>query len=320
MRGDNEHRRGGLEAHAALDADDGVAHMDVAAEAVTIDRSLQSLDGGDGGVKGLAVHGDELALLEPELHGLVPGLGDRLQIGRFRESLGGIQQLAAADGGTPEAHVVGILELGEIGREAVVVEVVHLFLAGEGLVAGEGDDLHVGAHHLEGHVETDLVIAGTGGAVGDGIGTDFLRVTGDGDGLENALGGDGDGIGAASQDIAEDHVFEALLVVLVFHVQVHEALGAQFIGVLFVLLELGRGETTGVRRGGVHFVALVGEVHDCIGGVEASAVCDDYFHITRRFLISGNRGVRASRTSSDETSARTTRRMVSSPAIVPMTG
>ena len=43
----------------------------------------------------------------------------------------------------------------------MVVQIVHLFLTGELLIAGQGDDLHTGGHHQESHVETDLVVAGT---------------------------------------------------------------------------------------------------------------------------------------------------------------
>ena len=74
-----------------------------------------------------------------------------------------------------------------MGREAVAVEVVHLFLAAEGPVAGEGDDLHLGAHHLEGHVEPDLVVAGAGGAVGYVGSSEFLHMLEDFEGLENTL-------------------------------------------------------------------------------------------------------------------------------------
>ena len=160
----------------------------------------------------------------------------------------------------------------------MAVEVVHFFLPAEGPVAGEGDDLHFGAHHLEGHVEPDLVVAGAGGAVGDGVGPDLLRVAGDGDGLEDALRRDGDGVGAAPEDVAVHHIFQALLIIFILDVQGGVGLGAQLVGVLFVLLELGGGEPAGVRAGGIDFMALVGQVHHGIGGVQASAVSDDDFH------------------------------------------
>ena len=101
-----------------------VTHVDVAAQAVAFHRRLQGLDSGHGGVESLTVHGNDLALLEANLHGLVAGLGHGLKVGRFRKSLGGIQEFAAADGGAPKTHVVGILELGKIGREAVLVQVI----------------------------------------------------------------------------------------------------------------------------------------------------------------------------------------------------
>ena len=71
--------------------------------------------------------------------------------------------------------------------EAVGVEIVHLLLAAEVAVAGEGDDLHLRTEHEEGHVETDLVVARSGGAVGDGVSPYLLGISCYGHTLEYAL-------------------------------------------------------------------------------------------------------------------------------------
>ena len=67
------------------------------------------------------------------------------------------------------------------------IQIVNLFLTSQLLVAGQGDDLYSRGHDKEGHVETDLVVASSCGAMGDSVGTDFFCIAGDGYSLENTL-------------------------------------------------------------------------------------------------------------------------------------
>ena len=137
---------------------------------------------------------------------------------------------------------------------------------------------HVRAHHQEGHVEADLVVAGAGGAVGDGVRADLIGVAGDGHALEDTLGGHGDRVGAIAEHVTVDHVFEALGVVFLRDVEGHVLGGAQLVGVLLVGLQLLGAESAGVGAGGVHLVAfLFGQVHHRVGGVQTSAEGDDDF-------------------------------------------
>ena len=159
---DDEFGSGGLEAYTSLDADDGVAHVGIAANGIGGTNLLNLLDGSHLIVIRFIVHGYNLTLVEGDAQqGFLLLCGDMLQISLFRQSLGGVEQFATADAGAPDAHVVGIFQFGEVGRESVFVQIVHLFLSREFLVAGEGDNLHTGSHHEEGHVEADLVVAGT---------------------------------------------------------------------------------------------------------------------------------------------------------------
>ena len=66
VRRDDEYRAGSLEAHAALDADYGVADVHVAAYAVASADGFDLAYGFDGIVEVLAVYGLELAFLESE--------------------------------------------------------------------------------------------------------------------------------------------------------------------------------------------------------------------------------------------------------------
>ena len=84
-----------------------------------------------------------------------------LEISFLGQPLGGVENLATADAGAPDAHVVRIFQFGKVGKETVFVQVVDLLFTRESLVACEGYDLYAGSHHQEGHVETYLVVAGT---------------------------------------------------------------------------------------------------------------------------------------------------------------
>ena len=131
-----------------------------------------------------------------------------LKIGLFGQSLCGIENLTTADAGSPDTYVIGILQFGEIGKEAMLVQIVNLFLATQCMVTGQSDNLHTGSHHQEGHIETNLVVAGTRTSMSNGISTDLLGIAGDGDGLENTLRTDGNGVTVVAQHITENHVFQ----------------------------------------------------------------------------------------------------------------
>ena len=185
---DDEFRCSGLEAHAALDADDGVAHVGVAADGVGGTNLLNLLDGFNFIVEVLTVDADYLTLLELNLQQGFGFLGgDVLQVSVLGQALRGVEQLAAANAGAPDAYVIRIFQFGEVCIKTVLVEEIHLFLACQLLVTRQGDDFYAGSHHEERHVEANLVVAGACRAVGDGIGANLLGIAGDGNGLEDAL-------------------------------------------------------------------------------------------------------------------------------------
>ena len=158
---DDELRSSCLKTYTALDADDGVAYVAVAANTVGCANLFYLLDGSHLVVKLLAVDGNNLALLERNLQFRLVLTCHVLQISLFGQSLGGVEYLAATDTGAPYTYVVRILQLGEVCKETVLVKVVYLLLAREGLVTCECDNLHTRCHYEECHVETDLVVAGT---------------------------------------------------------------------------------------------------------------------------------------------------------------
>ena len=205
---DNQFWSGGLKAHASLYTYYSVAHVAVAADGVGCANLLYLLYGLHLVVKHLTVDSLYLALFKRNLQQRLLLLGHVLEISLLGQSLCRVEQFAAADARAPDAHVVGILQLGEVGREAVVVQIVHLFLSRQSLVACESDYLHTRSHHEECHVETNLVVAGTCGTVGYGVGTYLVGVARYGYGLEYALRRHRYGVAVVAQHVAEYHVLE----------------------------------------------------------------------------------------------------------------
>ena len=147
-----------------------------------------------------------------------------LQICFFGKPLCGVKQFAAADAGTPDADIVRIFQFRKISKEAMLVEEVDLLFAGQFLVTGQRDNLYAGCHHQECHVKTNLVVTGSRRTVGNSVSTNLFGITGNGDGLENTLATDGDGVAVVAQHIAKDHVFQRLLVILLGNVECHVGL------------------------------------------------------------------------------------------------
>src|SRR5690349_24118970 len=67
MRFDDDHGGGSFEAHAAYDADDGIAHMNITPYAVRPCKFLNELDRTCRMIEGAVVHLDRLALHERQL-------------------------------------------------------------------------------------------------------------------------------------------------------------------------------------------------------------------------------------------------------------
>ena len=184
----DELRSRSLESYTPLDTDDGVTHVAVATDSVRCTNLLNLLDGSHLVIKLLAVDSYNLTLLEGNLQLSLFFLGSNvLQISLLRKTLGWVENLTTADTGSPDTYVIRILQLGEVCIEAVLVQIVNLLLTGKRLVTCQCDNLYTRSHYQEGHVETNLVVAGTCTSVSDGVSTNLLGVTSDGDSLEDTL-------------------------------------------------------------------------------------------------------------------------------------
>ena len=107
----------------------------------------------------------------------------------------------------------------------------------------------------------------------NGVRPDFPGVPGDGEGLENAFRGYGDRIGSVAEHIAENHVFQALVVILGSHVQGLVGLGTQGECPRLIIGQLLRGETARIGADGVDLIAhFVAQVHHGIRRIQTAAV------------------------------------------------
>ena len=120
---------GSLKTYTALDAYYRVAHVAVAAYAVGSADFLNLLYRLNLVVVFLAVHGNNLALLEFYAQLALLLAGDVLEVSLLGQTLCRVEKLAAADARAPDANVVRVFQLGEVGRESVFVKIVYLLLA-----------------------------------------------------------------------------------------------------------------------------------------------------------------------------------------------
>ncbi|CCY55282.1 unknown [Bacteroides eggerthii CAG:109] len=162
MRTDNQHGSGGFKTHTTFNADNRVAYVHIASDAVGRTDFLYFLNSLDGIVECFVVDGLKFTFLKGEAQLFAALFGAMFQVGAFRKSLCGIQNLAAANGGAPQTYIIGIFQFGEVGCETMFVQVVYLFLTAQCHVACQGDDFHTRSHDEESHVETYLVVACTG--------------------------------------------------------------------------------------------------------------------------------------------------------------
>ena len=201
-----------------------------------------------------------------------------LQVCTLGQSLCAVQDFSSADAGSPDAHVVGILQLGEVGMEPVLVQIVNLFLTTEVPVASESDDFHPWSHYQEGHVEPYLVISCTRAAVCYGAGAYLLGISGYGQCLEDTFRTHADGIAVVSEHIAIHHILERLLVILLCDIQCDVLGSTQFVCILLVGLQLLRAESSCVGACCVYLIPLfLGQIHHGVTGVEAAAEGNHHF-------------------------------------------
>ena len=284
MCSDNHHRTCCLEAHAALDANDGIAHVNVTTDAPGSSDSLYSLDCSHLVVEVLAVHAAYLALVKSEGHKFLSFLGRVLEESLLGQTLPGVENLTAADRGAPETYVVRILKFRKISKIAICIEVIHLFLAAEVAVTGEGYDFHIRTHHEEGHIEAYLIVAGTSGTVRNGVCANAVGITGNGYALENPFRRNGNGIATVAEHIAVNHILETLFVVLFGNVESNVLLCTKPVGIFFIGLELLGAESAGVCTRGINLVTLfLCKIHHRVGGIKPAAERDNNFFLLIHF-------------------------------------
>ena len=157
-------------------------------------------------------------------------------------------------------------------------QVGDLLLAAETLLADQGDHLDLGRHDVENHVETHLVVTGPRTAVAEIVGADAPCIRGNGRGLRNAFGADRNGIGPVFEHIAENHVLDGMVVVVLRHIERHVTLDAQPLGPSLDPLQLLGRKTARIRQRSMDFEAhLLGQIDSAVRRIEASAKGQNHF-------------------------------------------
>ena len=272
---DEQVRGGGLVAHAALDAEDGVAEVHASADAVGAAQVIEAGDEGDG-VQAFAVQRHRDALIEADDQGGGGGGPDGAAgEGRLGQGAPGVQGLPAAHAGAPHALVDGVV-LGLLGEhQAALGAVVHLLGPGQAQVADGGQELQVRGQGAEGHIEAHLVVAGAGGAVGDGRGAHALGQLCNRAGLADALGGDRQGVHLAAQHVAVDQVAQVAVEEAGPGVHGGVADGAEFGRGRLDARQLLRREPTRIHRDRSHLIALLLQVEHTEGRIKTARKGED---------------------------------------------
>ena len=284
---DNQLRSGCLKSHTPLDTYDRVSHVAVTAYRISRAYLLYLLNSLDLVIETLSVHRHDLAFPEANLQYGFLGLGNVLQIRLLGKPLCRVQYLPSADTGSPDTYIVRIFQFGEVRMEAMLVQEIHLFLAGKSLVTGQSNDFNARSHHQKSHVKANLVVPRTRTSMGDGICANLLGVARNGYRLKYAFRGNGDGITVVAQHISEYHVFQTLLVIFMGDIERHISLCAQLVGILLVLFQLLFRETARIGTGCIHIVTFfLCQIHNRIGGVQATAICHNYFLCHNKSFIS----------------------------------
>lgn len=152
-------RSGSLKTYTALYADDSVANVAVAANAVSSTYLLNLLYGLNLVVVFLTVDGNYFSLLELYAQLALVVACNMLQVSLLGQSFCRVENLATADARAPDANIVRVFKFGEVGKLSVSVKIVDLLLARQSLVACKRDNLNARSHDEERHVETYLVVA-----------------------------------------------------------------------------------------------------------------------------------------------------------------
>src|SRR5262249_49629214 len=194
---DERERRRRLEDDPPLGTQNRIAQVDRAARGVEPAESVQALDESEARESPpVERHGPTAAEADDRRARSSGGRREeRAGIERLRRQLLRVVGLASADRRSPEALVDGVA--GGLGRDlhAAGLAVGGLVLAGNAAVADGSQDLDARSEDSQSGVESELVVAGGGRAVGDRPRADPARVAGDVLDLDRALGRDGEWIG-----------------------------------------------------------------------------------------------------------------------------
>ena len=187
VRLDEDEWRGRLKPHPALDAQDSIAHVRVAANGEGRAQLIQLLNQRYW-VHRFAIQRYRLSFFEGDFHALRILPLQLRRVGAFGQRLVRSQCFDAAHAGAPDAFINGVFSFLPAHFEALFLQVFNLGLARQFQVTDGREDFRFGRDDRKSHVETHLVVAGSGAAVRDVIGLVGAGVLGNGQRLEHALG------------------------------------------------------------------------------------------------------------------------------------
>ena len=160
----------------------------------------------------------------------------------------------------------------------MAAQIGNLLLTAESLFADQGDHLDLRSDDVEHHIETHLIVSGARTSMTQVVGSDLPCILGNSRSLRNPFGTYRDGIGSVLEHIAENHVLDRMIVIVMCNIECHVALYAQRIGPPFDRSEFLFRESARVCQCGMHFQThLLGEIDRTIRGIQTSTKSQYYF-------------------------------------------
>ena len=262
--------------------------MHVTADRIGSGHGLQGLDRRDTIVETFAVETDELPFLESQRNAARFALLELRGVSLFGQRLARSERLLAAYRRAPNALVDRIFRLFKVEIDAVRAQVADLLFAAEAFLADQRDHFNLRCDDVEHHIETHLVVTGARTAVAKVIGSDLLGIFGNGRRLRHTLGADRNRISGIFQHIAEDHVFDCRIVIVLRHIERYVALHAQIVGAFLDFREFLGRKAAGVGQCGMNLEAhLLGQIYCAVGRVEPTAKCQyNFFLFHFRYFLS----------------------------------
>src|SRR5690606_4039020 len=175
--------------------------------------------------------------------------------------------------GAPDALIDRIHRFFKIHGYSMFFKVGDLLFAAQLKIPYGSDDLHIRYDGLEDHIKSYLVVAGTGTAMGDSGGLDFLGIFCQRFSLQYSFCADRKWIGLVFKYVSKNQVLDHLLIIGFSYIQYRKRSHFQKSGPFFNLPEFFFTKSTGIYQNSMDFKAFFKvKMKGAKSGVQSAAI------------------------------------------------